>query len=115
MLDQIDEPAARGFYLKFSPADPRDIQLSHWIREDTQARSVNVSAVIKGLLYSWYEERLRSGRLPAPSVGGLADGPALPVHHPPAALPAAARAEPGEDPNDPLVQRLAGITFDQWG
>ncbi len=58
-----DEPASRGFYIKFSTSDPRDIQLSHWIRADTDDRSVNISAVIKQLLYAWYEERWRRGFL----------------------------------------------------
>jgi hypothetical protein len=108
MLDQQDQPASRGFYIKFSPSDPRDVQLSHWIREDTQTRSVNVSAVIKALLYSWYKMRQLSGRLPMLSVGDQ-----IPAGYP--ALPATARHESGEDPTDPLVQRLAGISFDHWG
>jgi len=110
-----DQPASKGFYIKFSPSDPRDVQLSHWIKADTEARTVNVSGVIKQLLYAWYEQRWRLGRLPAPSVGDFTGMPALPSgnghQH---ALPASHHSyEEFENPGDPLVQAMVGISFDE--
>lgn len=114
MSDQSDQPASRGFYVKFSPSDPRDVQLSQWIRADTTVRTVNVSAVIKTLLYSWYQLRWRLGRVPAAGIADLEDTTAVLGHNGGAvALPAPA-GELGEDPNDSLVQRMVGLTFDEW-
>lgn len=108
-----DTPVSRGFYLKFSPSDPRDIQLSHWIREDTEGRRVNISGVVKALLYEWYELRLQMGRLPTAKVVDLEAVPllALSSSNGRVALPAP-NDEGMEDPNDPLVKQLAGTSFD---
>jgi hypothetical protein len=99
--------------MRFSPHKARDLLLSRWIAEDTLTGTINISEVLKDLLYAWYTQRhLGDGSLPAP--------PGLPV---PGTMPAPPQLPPGqlnspppeerEDPRDPLVRKLLGLSFDQ--
>lgn len=103
------EPVRTGFHMRFSSRSARDLLLSKWIAEDTYSGGINISDVIKDLLYAWYMQRFaNNGHLPAPV--GVATGP-----YP--ALPGGANGnhpahEGHEDPHDPLVQSLIGLDFD---
>lgn len=99
------------FSIRFSESDPRDMQLLAWIREDTQNRTTNVSGTIKELLYAWYVLRIQLNRLPIPKVIDIYETPALPA---PRENGHRALAEGHEDPRDPLVQNLLGLSFEDY-
>lgn len=85
------------FAFRFSDRKPRDVALSRWIAEDIASGEVNVSEVAKDLLYDWYLQRKETGesltrRAPGPSPNG---------------------GQEWEDPTDPLVQRMAGLSFEE--
>ena len=88
------------FAFRFSERKPRDIALSQWIAEDIDRGEVNVSEVVKDLLYEWYLRRREVGDLLPRQVAGqvVGSGPN--------------GGERLEDPNDPLVRRMAGISFE---
>lgn len=107
LFDVPSEPVRSGFHMRFSSRNARDLLLSKWIAEDTYTGNINISDVIKDLLYAWYMERFsNNGQLPAPI--GLHTSSRQPQ------LPAGqnGRHEEHEDPNDPLVQSLVGLSFD---
>jgi len=108
------EDLPKGFYLRLSATDPRDIQLARWIKADTSHRAVNISAVIKQLLYAWYELRWRLGTIPAPTMAHIGEGAVLPGPAPYRALPSRAEEE-REDANDPLIRRMLSMSFEEWG
>jgi hypothetical protein len=92
--------AKESFRFRFSDRKPRDIQLSHWIAEDVDNGRVNVSEVIKELLYAWYIRRHSE------------DGSLLPPGMPAMGLAEMEAPEEVEDPDDPLVQRFVNLSFD---
>lgn len=92
--------ALGSFKFRFSGRKPRDVQLSHWVKADTDTNGINVSEVCKELLYAWYQQRYFGEGLFLPPVAG-------------ASLPGGAPPEGREDPNDPLVQNLLNLSFDE--
>jgi hypothetical protein len=106
-FDVPEEPVRTGFHMRFSARSPRDLLLSKWIAQDTHSGRVNISDVIKDLLYAWYIQRYTGdGRLPAPvsttalpapvGQGGLSHN----------------GGEGREDPDDPLVRSMLGLNFE---
>jgi hypothetical protein len=102
-MDESGLPPLRreGFYFRFSARSPRDVQLAAWLDEDMQAGDMNVSAVIKDLLYGWYLQRHQLGAAPLPILGA---GPIIEL--------GAGGFRERENPDDPLVQSLLNVNFD---
>lgn len=108
MASKAGDLARQSFLFRFSSKKPRDIQLAAWIAEDTETGQVNVSEVIKDLLYAWYCQRLETGVFPPATVAGY-----LPENgHRQQRFGQNQYREEGEDPNDPLVQSLLGLSFE---
>jgi hypothetical protein len=108
----ISEPvelARENFIFRFSARKPRDVQLAAWIAEDIDTGQVNVSEVIKDLLYAWYARRHEIGILPLPGVVGY-----LPANGGDGAG-VMGDVEGREDPDDDLVRRMVGIDFSELG
>lgn len=103
-----DLPVSR-FAIRLSSRNPEEIILSQLMADDLADRSVNLSAVIKGLLLSWYKERMATGELPPPQFNTMRLEPlTMPSNGSPA-------RETREDPQDELVRRMAGASFDAFG
>ena len=68
MANHEDELALRGFSFRFSAKKARDRQLAEWVAADTGRGEVNISEVIKDLLYAWYLERWEIRSLPLPLI-----------------------------------------------
>ena len=90
------------FQFRLSDKKPRDVQLSYWIKADTESGNINISEVTKDLLYAWYIQR-QNGGAATPSLFLPLPTPSLPKH------------EEGEelmDRGNPLVQNLLNLEFD---
>lgn len=99
--------ALRTFKFKLSPRSPRDVQLAEWMKADLEQREVNLSDVVKGLLFLWYKLRATLGYIPAPedllNMAVTPQGSLYNKDH---------FEEPEEgiaDPNDPLTRKLLGL------
>lgn len=109
---QNDLPVTR-FQFRLSSRIPEERLLSQLMAEDLEDQSVNLSAVVKSLLLSWYQQRMQTGELAAPLVGMMNYGPVGSGpgfngngngHHD--------YEEEREDPSDRLVQNMLGVSFD---
>jgi len=102
MADQDHEVELplKGFSFRFSAKKARDRQLAEWVAADTDRGEVNISEVIKDLLYGWYLTRWDMRSLPLPMIAGqlpTGDGqPPMPER---------------ENPDDELVQAMVGFEF----
>jgi hypothetical protein len=90
------------FKFRLSSRSPDDVLLSQLMAEDLATRRVNLSGVIKSLLLAWYQQRLATGEMSTAAFRQLPQ---------PAQL-AAPLAEDREDINDPLVQSLLNLSFE---
>lgn len=100
-MAQATKQAGNGimgrFAFRFSTRKPRDVALSRWIAEDIANGDVNLSEVVKDLLYDWYLQRKDTGEILTRRVG---------IEH-------SNGGQEREDPTDPLVQRMAGLSFEE--
>jgi hypothetical protein len=94
-----------SFRFRFSGRKIRDIQLKQWIAEDIENGQVNVSEVIKDLLYAWYVQQHNGGNGLMPPILSIGAATSQPPNH---------AGETHEDPNDPLVRAFANISFDEF-
>lgn len=86
--------------------------LSQLMAEDLEDQSVNLSAVVKSLLLSWYQQRLQTGEMTAPMMNTMAYHPINEVGGGPGFNGNGQYTqEEREDPNDELVQEMLGINF----
>lgn len=92
-----------SFRFRFSDRKLRDKQLRQWIDEDIESGEVNVSEVAKDLLYAWYMQRRNGGSALPPPMMGVTGA---------SSNSESKQAEHIEDPNDPLVQAFANISFE---
>lgn len=96
------------YNLKFSPTDPRDVELWNWIMEDRETSALNLGGTLKWLLHEYYKERSESRSIATPLKflrGTVTPGPRY----------ARRRSDDDEadDPNnDPLAQAWMSDEFD---
>lgn len=85
------------FKFRFSPHKLRDIQLSQWVAADIEA-GINVSEIAKDLLYAHYVQRQNGDGLVSMAMSALLPGSAVPED------------DPVADRDDPLVQKMRGLS-----
>ncbi len=96
----------RRFSFRLSGRDPDDRRLSQLMASDIESGGVNLSIVVRQLLLRWYERREATGDMSISSASSVllrGDG----FDHQDV-------VEGREDPNDELVQRLLGISANEW-
>ena len=94
-------PVSR-FAIRLSSRVPEEVMLSRLMAEDLAERKVNLSSVVKSLLLAWYQQRMATGELTTPFSNTMSlMSPIQPAE------------ERFEDPEDELVLRMAGISFDE--
>jgi hypothetical protein len=101
MDNQEPQLAREIFTFRFSAKKPKDVQLAEWIAADIAAGTVNISQVIKDLLYEWYLQRHQTGTMAFYLPAGPEIDPALFVDD-----------YGRENPDDLLVQKLVNVNFD---
>jgi hypothetical protein len=73
---QVENLPVPRFNYKMSESDPDDVELSQFIAANNDGsldgEVVNLSAVHKGLVLSWFRMRKATGKVPPSSVGYLA-------------------------------------------
>jgi hypothetical protein len=106
MVSKSQSSLRDSFRFRFSNRKLRDKQLMQWIAEDLEEGQVNISEVIKDLLYAWYCQRHSGGSGLLPPMLAIASG----------SSPKSDSKQPEnlEDPNDPLVQAFSNISFDEF-
>ena len=97
-------PVSR-FAIRLSSRVPEEVMLSRLMAEDLAERKVNLSSVVKSLLLAWYQQRMATGELTTPLSSAMSLMPTM--------SPIQSAEERFEDPEDELVLRMAGISFDE--
>lgn len=102
-------PVNKGFYIKFSERDPRDMALWEMLLVDLEDPEVNVSAAMKGMLYDWCIARRATGSI-IPGILGLRAPGGSPSQHV-LALAASHTSEITTD--DDLARNMLTLNFDE--
>jgi hypothetical protein len=99
------------FNYKLSDSDPDDVELSKFIAANNDGsldgEVVNLSAVHKGLMLSWFRMRKVTGKVPPASVGYLAASVNAVSSAENEQAPTGPAPEPEMDANDWLVKKMS--------
>ena len=100
---------ARGFHFKLNQRKPADRELAQHMAETLESGDDILSELVRNALLTYYRSRAQGINLASltSSWPQLGMGDNNGSHH--------AVAEDREDPEDELVRRMAGASFDQFG